>query len=296
MHPRAHASRSVPTDQPVGAPQPARAGGRPPVTDIARPWRKAHPSRPGGSHRSVAAGSAGGRPGHRHPTAVTPANGCHRRRLSPATAVTDRIRPLPRGTTGNSPAPPRSGRLSRTPRSRIGRPRRRHRAAPPVGHVEPLDRRRAGSAGRAGQHSIDPDFGIVIDVHRQHRFRTRGGEPRDVRRDRQRRAKPPNDTMPPPRRAPRSVAATSAHFASSKPSSRRAAPRHRSSGIRASNRTMPGTRRSFASFVFHRAPNAADPAAVIRSTTCTGGTNGAIAGCAMGTGGFAGGMDAVGRV
>ena len=50
----------------------------------------------------------------------------------------------------------------------------------------------------------------------------------------------------------------------------------------------------FASIAFHRAPNAADPATVIRSTTCAGGTNGAIGGCGMSRGGIAGGAEAVG--
>src|SRR5262249_48455783 len=49
-----------------------------------------------------------------------------------------------------------------------------------------------------------------------------------------------------------------------------------------------------ASFPFHCAPNAAIPAAVIRSTTCTGGSAGAIAGCGISNGGIAGGTEAVG--
>jgi hypothetical protein len=53
---------------------------------------------------------------------------------------------------------------------------------------------------------------------------------------------------------------------------------------------------SFASFAFQRAPNTADPSTVIRSTTCAGGTKGAIDGCGMSNGGTAGGADAVGLV
>jgi hypothetical protein len=52
----------------------------------------------------------------------------------------------------------------------------------------------------------------------------------------------------------------------------------------------------FASIVFHRASNAADPSMVIRSTTCIGGSNGAIAGCGMGEAGLAGAADIVGLV
>ena len=51
---------------------------------------------------------------------------------------------------------------------------------------------------------------------------------------------------------------------------------------------------SFASFAFHRAPNAAEPSTVIRSTTCAGGINGAIGGCGMSSGGIAGGAETVG--
>src|SRR6516162_6166189 len=49
-----------------------------------------------------------------------------------------------------------------------------------------------------------------------------------------------------------------------------------------------------ASLPFHCAPNAAIPATVIRSTTCTGGNAGAIAGCGISNGGIAGGTEAVG--
>src|SRR5215470_20153076 len=50
----------------------------------------------------------------------------------------------------------------------------------------------------------------------------------------------------------------------------------------------------FASLAVHRAPNAADPAAVIRSTTCNGGTSGGIGGCGISSGGIGGGTEAVG--
>jgi hypothetical protein len=50
----------------------------------------------------------------------------------------------------------------------------------------------------------------------------------------------------------------------------------------------------FASIAFHRAPNAADPSRVIRSTTCTGGNDGAISGCVVSEAGFPGPMDVVG--
>jgi len=52
----------------------------------------------------------------------------------------------------------------------------------------------------------------------------------------------------------------------------------------------------FASLPRHSAPNTADPAAVIRSTVCTGGINGAIGGCGINKGGIVGGMEAVGRL
>jgi probable F420-dependent oxidoreductase len=49
-----------------------------------------------------------------------------------------------------------------------------------------------------------------------------------------------------------------------------------------------------ASRALHRAPNAAEPAVAIRSTTWVGGTNGAIGGCGMSKGGIAGGAETVG--
>jgi hypothetical protein len=45
----------------------------------------------------------------------------------------------------------------------------------------------------------------------------------------------------------------------------------------------------------HRAPNAADPASVTRSTTCAGGIDGARGGCGWSTGETAGGTHTVGR-
>src|SRR5713226_5872581 len=46
-----------------------------------------------------------------------------------------------------------------------------------------------------------------------------------------------------------------------------------------------GTSTIFASITFHAAPNAADPAAVIRSTTCDGGSDGGMTGSGGATGG-----------
>jgi hypothetical protein len=42
------------------------------------------------------------------------------------------------------------------------------------------------------------------------------------------------------------------------------------------------------------APNTADPATVIRSTTCTGGVKGAIGGCGASSGLVGGGAETVG--
>jgi hypothetical protein len=50
----------------------------------------------------------------------------------------------------------------------------------------------------------------------------------------------------------------------------------------------------FASWPFHRAPIAIEPAAVIRSITCAGGISGAIGGCGMSNGGIAGAAETVG--
>ena len=50
----------------------------------------------------------------------------------------------------------------------------------------------------------------------------------------------------------------------------------------------------FASIPRHTAPNAADPASVIRSTTCAGGINGATGGVGINSGGLAGGAEARG--
>jgi len=52
----------------------------------------------------------------------------------------------------------------------------------------------------------------------------------------------------------------------------------------------------FASLARQRAPNAAEPSAVIRSTTCTGGTSGANGGCGASSGGTGGGREVVGRM
>ena len=59
---------------------------------------------------------------------------------------------------------------------------------------------------------------------------------------------------------------------------------------------MPGTRRFFASIPFHCAPNTADPAVVIKSTTWTGGTSGATGSGGASKGGVVGKTDAVGLV
>src|SRR6202007_46162 len=50
-----------------------------------------------------------------------------------------------------------------------------------------------------------------------------------------------------------------------------------------------------ASIPFQRALKTAAPLSVIRSTTCTGGSAGAIAGWGISNGGLAGGTEAVGR-
>ena len=53
---------------------------------------------------------------------------------------------------------------------------------------------------------------------------------------------------------------------------------------------------SLASIPFQRAPNTAEPSSVIKSTTCTGGTNGASGGCGASSGGTGGGSECVGRM
>jgi hypothetical protein len=53
---------------------------------------------------------------------------------------------------------------------------------------------------------------------------------------------------------------------------------------------------TFASIAFHRAPNTADPSTVIKSTTCTGGSNGALGGCGTSKGGLGGATEAVGLI
>src|SRR5882724_1942113 len=52
----------------------------------------------------------------------------------------------------------------------------------------------------------------------------------------------------------------------------------------------------FASIPFHCAPNTADPAAVIKSTTCAGGTSGATGSGGASKGGVVGKTEAVGLV
>jgi site-specific DNA recombinase len=59
-----------------------------------------------------------------------------------------------------------------------------------LGHVKTLDRRRAGSASSTRQFAIHPDFGIVVNTHRQHDLRTRWIKGTNPGRDRQLRAKP----------------------------------------------------------------------------------------------------------
>ena len=53
---------------------------------------------------------------------------------------------------------------------------------------------------------------------------------------------------------------------------------------------------SLASRTRQVAANAADPSAVIRSTTCSGGNNGADGGCGVSNGGLAGSTEWVGLV
>src|SRR5437016_4377634 len=45
-----------------------------------------------------------------------------------------------------------------------------------IRNVEPLDRRRAGDAGAARHLPIDPDFGIIVDIGREHRLGARSFE------------------------------------------------------------------------------------------------------------------------
>src|SRR5262245_56196975 len=57
-----------------------------------------------------------------------------------------------------------------------------------LGHVKTLDRRRAGAASSTWHFAIHPDFGIVVNTHRQHDLRTRWIKGTNPGRDRQRRA------------------------------------------------------------------------------------------------------------
>jgi hypothetical protein len=52
----------------------------------------------------------------------------------------------------------------------------------------------------------------------------------------------------------------------------------------------------FASVARQTAPNTAEPSTVIKSTTWTGGVNGASGGCGARSGGDAGGAETVGRM
>src|SRR3984893_12965287 len=53
-----------------------------------------------------------------------------------------------------------------------------------TGHVEALDRPGAGSSGGARHLAVDPDFGIVVDVHPQNGHRAGSVEPLGISRDR----------------------------------------------------------------------------------------------------------------
>src|SRR6516225_8067166 len=103
-----------------------------------------------------------------------------------------------------------------------------------------------------------------------------------------------NDTMPPPRLAPNSVAGTVGQDESSYPLSSAWGSMLYvvlNSGIESESA---GHSTIFASFARHCAPNTADPSAVIRSTTWAGGTNGAISSGGASNGGIGGGIETVG--
>src|SRR5262249_50296255 len=104
------------------------------------------------------------------------------------------------------------------------------------------------------------------------------------------------DTRPPPRLAPSSVAAISGQSESSNPlisawgSISYVVLNSGIASVSAGHSTI------FASIPRHRAPNTADPALDIRSTTCAAGTNGATGCGGASKGGRTGATDAVGLV
>src|SRR5689334_22646339 len=104
-----------------------------------------------------------------------------------------------------------------------------------------------------------------------------------------------NDTRPPPRLTLRSAGGITGQSESSKPES--SAWGSMWSGVMnpGSELVSAGPSTIFASFTRHRAPNDADPASVIRSTTCDGGIDGARGGCGWSTAEVVGGTHTVGR-
>src|SRR6516165_3372188 len=73
--------------------------------------------------------------------------------------------------------------------SRLDRIRQHHS----IGHVEALDRGRAGIAAAARHLPVDPDFRVVVDIGRKHGFCGDRFEIADLRRYRQHRTVPMND-------------------------------------------------------------------------------------------------------
>src|SRR5215472_11413997 len=105
-----------------------------------------------------------------------------------------------------------------------------------------------------------------------------------------------NDTKPPPRLSPSSAAPTTGQSESSNPLGSAWGSMSYvvlNSGIAS---LSAGHSTIFASRPRHRAPNTADPATVIRSTTCAGGTNGATGCGGASNGGRAGAAETVGLV
>src|SRR5262249_27549557 len=104
-----------------------------------------------------------------------------------------------------------------------------------------------------------------------------------------------NDTRPPPRLTPRSAGGNTGPSGAAEAGG--SAWGSRSLGDFESGSAVGSAGHStvFASSPRHRAPNAADPASVIRSTTCEGGIDGARGGCGWSTAGTVGGTHAVGR-